>query len=327
MTKSNLSICIPTYKRRDFLRQLLWSISEQPKCEHIEIIVSDNHSNDGTCEMLKEFKVKLPNIVYHEWSENVGPDRNYMKCVELATNKYCWLMGSDDVIEAGAISKVFEAIENEEDIYLFARTESTFELKPIRKRLWLDDRVANTVFDLSQEKELKRYFEISRGLGAVFSYLSSIIVKKSAWDSIRFDSSYLGTAYSHVYVLLSLMIKGSKLRYSTTSIVRSRAGNDTFLTDWVRRALIDFRGYSKLANDLLLDESTKIAFKDIIKHEVSLWTLMKIRGAGSKKEHWKSLKAVMVNEFAYPKFYPVVADISYPFLHLAYLIKKRIKLN
>jgi len=52
----DVSICIVTYQARDFLRDSLRSIYAAVDSISFEIIVVDNHSEDGTLDMLrKEF--------------------------------------------------------------------------------------------------------------------------------------------------------------------------------------------------------------------------------------------------------------------------------
>ena len=53
-----LSICIPTYNRRDFLETCLRSVVEELERHpdtSIEVVVSDNASTDGTRELCAAF--------------------------------------------------------------------------------------------------------------------------------------------------------------------------------------------------------------------------------------------------------------------------------
>ena len=99
-----LSICIPTYNRAACLPTLLDSIINQvDKQNPIEICISDNYSKDNTQQLIEQYKQRYPHIVYSRWSENKGYDRNILKAVAMAQGEYCWLMSSDDKIEAGGI--------------------------------------------------------------------------------------------------------------------------------------------------------------------------------------------------------------------------------
>ena len=65
MKKKLLSICIPTYNRKVFLKENIDAILSQvtPGFEDlIELCISDNASDDGTLELLKEYAVSIKNI-------------------------------------------------------------------------------------------------------------------------------------------------------------------------------------------------------------------------------------------------------------------------
>ena len=50
-----ISICIPAYKRIDYLKRLLWSIEIQ-KFKDFEVIISDDSNDHSVEELIKEFK-------------------------------------------------------------------------------------------------------------------------------------------------------------------------------------------------------------------------------------------------------------------------------
>ena len=63
-----ISICILTYKRLEILKELIKSL----KClqyNELEIIVVDNHSEDGTGKFVKE---NYPDVIYYCTDRNIG---------------------------------------------------------------------------------------------------------------------------------------------------------------------------------------------------------------------------------------------------------------
>ena len=106
-----LSICIPTYNRQKYLREAISEIIRQiPEnfINEVEICVSDNDSSDGTKEYLDQLMSRsLISIKYSKNEKNLGFDWNCIKVMQMATGKFSWLMGDDDVLNENAMTKIF----------------------------------------------------------------------------------------------------------------------------------------------------------------------------------------------------------------------------
>ena len=63
-----VSIIIPTYNRRDFLREAIRSVLEQ-SFRDFELIVVDDGSDDGTREMIQR---EFPGLLTYLYQENQG---------------------------------------------------------------------------------------------------------------------------------------------------------------------------------------------------------------------------------------------------------------
>lgn len=247
-TKYKLSICIPTYNRSKYLPELLDSILSQPEASKVEIAISDNASTDNTEELIKAYQEKHENIVYLKLAENLGPDRNYFKAVEISSGQYAWLMGSDDKLADGSLALVLHEIESGKDIYLQDRIECDINMNVIKRRSWWKtDTKENWDFSVDN---IGDYLSTCTSLGGVFSYLSSIVVLKNKWKRYKPNDKYFSTGYSHVFPLLSILFNEGTLKLINKSGVNSRGGNDFFSKNGdCKRRLIDFEGYSMLAID------------------------------------------------------------------------------
>jgi len=300
-----LSICIPTYNRGAFIGETLESIVSQATDE-VEIVVSDNASTDNTKEVICEFLRRFSRITYFKWAENQGADRNYLKVVELAQGNYCWLMGSDDVLVPGSVERILKEIESQHDIYLCNRTECDRSLQPLRNEFWLKPQIGDRVFEFKENAQFAEYLYAAQSIGALFSYLSSIIVKRSSWDSIIFDESFIGTAYSHAYILLSIIINGGNLKYIHTQFVLCRGENDSFAAEgFVKRFLLDLNGYLALS-EIIEDSKLRLKFIDVLQRPHPWYRLVKIR-AMSDNRLWSDVKyKLILSHFAWWKI--VLAD-------------------
>lgn len=325
--KTKLSICIPTYNREHFLRVLLDSIIEQVNSDEVQIAISDNASDDQTMELVKNMQLIYPNIVYFRWQQNMGADRNYLKAVEISSGDYCWLMGSDDYFPAGSIKKMLAHLKDA-DIYLTGRIEANFYLEKLQDRCWLDEREVDQEFDFSSKTEIVRYFNACRSLGGIFSYLSSIVVKRESWTRFPCEEKLIGTLYSHVYILISMVMNGCKLFYIKEPLIVCRSGNDSFLTDWVQRGLIDLRGYHTIGLDLISDVKVRRSFWDVMHYELTPINIIKIK-AVSGWEDWPEYKRLAQDIYLTPRWVTFLAGILYPparlALHVSRFFKKIFK--
>lgn len=290
-----LSICIPTYNREKYLKQLLDCIEKQLQYTDkniVEICVSDNSSTDNTQQMIQQYQQKYNNITYFRWDKNMGADMNYLKVVEIAHGKYCWLFGSDDLMIDGAIKKMLEEIKEDCDIYLCNRVECDINMKQLKKSYIINS--SSQIFFLDDKKDLINYFKHLQSLNGLFTYLSSIVVKKNQWDLIDFDKSFIGTAYVHSYILLSLLNNNKiKLKYINDHLVLNRGNNDTFLCmGIVNRIKLDFEGFKMLFCKIFRDKSLDIYYEKLLKLAYPYYRILYILSKLNKGDRKKLLDII-----------------------------------
>ena len=110
-----VSICIPTYNRRDYLAETLKSISSQTYKDY-EIVIVDDGSTDGTKQMVRE----LDFPVRYYWQENAGDAAARNKLIELADSKYITFIDSDDLLFHDSIERMVKAIpEGADDVIVY----------------------------------------------------------------------------------------------------------------------------------------------------------------------------------------------------------------
>jgi glycosyltransferase involved in cell wall biosynthesis len=108
-----LSICIPTYNRANYLEECLTSLALQVKFRSdVEIIISDNNSTDATSIIVDKFKQEISNIKYFRNQENLGFDGNTVKCFERATGGYIALLSDEDRYCENEIDSIIQLIQN-----------------------------------------------------------------------------------------------------------------------------------------------------------------------------------------------------------------------
>lgn len=294
MNRVRLSICIPTYNFGEFIGETLQSIISQA-ADDVEIVVVDGASTDNTTEVVQGFQRYFSRLTYHRLEKKGGVDKDLALTVELARGEYCWLMSSDDVLKPGAIQRVLQEIKSGYDIYLCNRMECDRNLTPMRGRLWLTKNTDDRVFHFTNKEEFIYYFDLSRSIGALFSYISTIIVRRSIWNGIANDEKFTGSNYAHVSRLFSILQKGGVLKYVRQPLVLCRGDNDSFMEKgFVHRFLIDFIGYQLLASILFQDNDVQKAFKAVMRREHTWYALTELRNKIDTPEKWHEAERLLV---------------------------------
>ena len=114
--KIQLSLCIPTYNRKNFLRKTLDSICLQDIFQdtyQVEVVISDNNSTDGTKELCDEYVVKHGRkIKYYHNSESIPPDQNHIMALRKANGLLLKLTNDSLYHRPGSLIKILKLIES-----------------------------------------------------------------------------------------------------------------------------------------------------------------------------------------------------------------------
>lgn len=297
-----LSICIPTYNRAALLQEAIESILEQLTDEmfhEVEIVVSDNCSNDHTEDIIYKLKNKYPKakLLFYVNETNIGADRNFLKAVEISSGEYCWLLGSDDKCSKGAIQKIIDEIDLKHTIYISDRYNADCKNMLIfeTQRFFSKELNRDFVFEFKDYKDWSFYIDRCRSLGGLFSYISSIVFNKKEWENLSEEkySCFLGTAYVHVAILLQVLKnnKNATVKYLHDPIVINRTGNDSFMINRFQRTMLDFDGYLMLSELFEDNEFIKAAICYVVRHEYPIISWRIIVNATS--EEFKQLVGKM----------------------------------
>ena len=109
-----LSVLIPTFNRRDRLKNSLSNYTEE-KINSVEFLVIDNCSDDDT-EDLVQLMIKEDNrIKYFKNPQNLGYNRNLFRGYLEANSNWICILPDDDAIEKGFLSELIEVHDNNKD--------------------------------------------------------------------------------------------------------------------------------------------------------------------------------------------------------------------
>ena len=113
-----LSVVVPVYRVRGYLRQCLDSLLGQAFGD-FEVVAVDDCSPDGSGVILAEFAARDPRLRVVSSPVNVGLGQARNLGFEHATGEYVWFVDSDDWLAAGALAAVARRLrETDADVLI-----------------------------------------------------------------------------------------------------------------------------------------------------------------------------------------------------------------
>ena len=116
-----LSVIILNYQVRYFLEQCILSVQRAISNLEAEIIIIDNNSNDGSCQMVKD---RFPEITLIENKENVGFSKANNQAVKLAKGEYLCILNPDTAVSEQTFARCLDFADFQDNmgalgVYLF----------------------------------------------------------------------------------------------------------------------------------------------------------------------------------------------------------------
>lgn len=274
MKNVKLSICIPLYNFGAFIGATLDSIIIQATRD-VEIVIVDGASTDNTMEIVQRYQKTFPRLNYHRCEKRGGIDRDMAKTVELATGEYCWLFSGDDIMMSGALTRVMGSMSAGVDLLLCESMLCNFNMQPLFKHDILDA-AGDEIFNLGNIASRLRYFEKAKNTAAFFSFCGALIFKRSAWNSVSLNESFIGSNWAHVARFFEILHHGLTIKYMPEPCLAKRGENDSFLENGlVNRFRIAIAGYHSLANAFFGSQSEEaFHIRRALRNEFKPWSLL-----------------------------------------------------
>lgn len=233
-----LSIVIPTFNRANYLKECLNSVVSSGY-ENLEIIVSDNASQDATPDVVKSFEDKR--LKYFRNKENIGDEANWLSAIKKATGDYIFSLTDDDFLNENAISKTVQILEEHPDVGI------------IMSRLKILDDATNKFQEdycfHDGDVLFKPGEEALLGLFGAAHVLSRITIKRDLMDMHGLQK-HIGSSYPQMY-LVGYAMKKAPAFYTDTALVTHRVNNVTYwdyTEDYMTRKVV------RIINDLTINE-------------------------------------------------------------------------
>jgi glycosyltransferase involved in cell wall biosynthesis len=103
-----VTIAVPTFNRAAYVSESLESIRGQTY-PHLEILVGDNASTDGTADLLRELAAAEPRLRVMRHERNLGMVGNFNALLHAAGGEYFVLVSDDDILAPRAVELLVAA--------------------------------------------------------------------------------------------------------------------------------------------------------------------------------------------------------------------------
>jgi len=201
MGNVKLTIGIPVYNGAIYIQQTLDSIISQldtsDEQDQLEILISDNASDDGTSIVSEKYQANHKGIInYYKNTENLGYDRNVDLVVERAAGKHVWLLGCGDIVKDGAIKHILRHVNINayDNILLNFDTYSGIKHEIDNER--------NFIIHKDKTFTSKDEFFVSTKFG--ITPLSANVVLRASWIKVM-DDKPIAPGWIHVKRIMDLM--------------------------------------------------------------------------------------------------------------------------
>ncbi len=120
----NISVIIPVYNTKLYLREAIESVIDQKEFVH-EIIIINDGSTDGSGELLEKLYGEQEFIkILHTENNGQGHARNLG--IELSNGNYIYFFDSDDILAPNLFSIFFRTLSEKRDLELYCFSGESF---------------------------------------------------------------------------------------------------------------------------------------------------------------------------------------------------------
>ena len=323
MNKSDilLSICIPTYNRAHTIYNLLSSIeTELNKLEYkniVEVVITDNASIDNTLNVVNNFILRGMNITYLCHNKNLGFGLNLTKAIDISHGKFCWMMGSDEVIFPGALFYVISIISDCSSDIIVGNPVS----KGCTRKFFLNDYIN---YKLDSREKIISYIDNCTEISGFFAFISTIILKKCVWDSVKINYDLVSHPYTHQLRLLTF-IAGQKA--SITAINQRLVISGEEINEWnvklFNHFMLDCETLFYICNDIFSgDNCIKNSISKLVMRQYTPLRVLLCR-CTTNTEKWRNLTPKL-EYFKINKWLRIKKRYDF-LLYIAYRIIKLLK--
>lgn len=218
-----VSVILPVYQVRKYLRPCLESILQQ-SCHDFELIIVDDGSTDGSGKICDEYAGKADYIqVIHQENQGLGAARN--RGIEVAKGIYIVFIDSDDYIGGDMLEGMLNEIEAKQADLLICDYFTDDEGKILRKQQ-LD---ANYCW---MNSSFMQYVANEQ----ILSFAWNKLYRRYLFDDIRYPEKRI---FEDQYIFHHLAQKARRIAYTTNAYYYYRINTQGLSRSFVTRNAYD----------------------------------------------------------------------------------------
>jgi hypothetical protein len=182
------SVCIPQFNRTSFLLEACRSLQAQ-RFRDFEVCISDDCSTDGReDEVLAWLQTSGLSFVHRRRSINGRYDANLRSAIDLASGRYCFLLGNDDVLrDPDTLGHLHEVISRSPSPDVVFTNFEDFTSGRVTRRVQRTGLVGS-----GPEVAAGSFRKFSFVSGVVLSTASAQSVATPVWDGSEMYQMYVG---------------------------------------------------------------------------------------------------------------------------------------
>lgn len=117
--KPVISVLVPVYNREKYIVECVGSILNQT-FDGFEVVIVDNKSTDGTWALCQELASRDSRVRVFQNDTNIGPVRNWIRCVQEAKGEYSKIVFSDDLLVGDCLWKMYSVCNDPDVGFVFS---------------------------------------------------------------------------------------------------------------------------------------------------------------------------------------------------------------
>jgi GT2 family glycosyltransferase len=246
--KTAMAVCVVNYNTFKLLRSCLESVGP---LNGNEIIVVDNHSNDGSQEMVR---AEFPAVELVETKKNMGYGAAADLAISLSNAPYVLLLNSDTILHSDTIEKLSEYLDKNprvgivgpRNININGTLQPSCFPMPTPLQIFFDVSHLNQLINKIPFVREKNYRTWSHAYSKAVPWVqgSAFAIRKEAYDAVGgFDKSFF-MYYEEVDLCYRLSSAGWEIHFSPVTQVTHFGAASTNQT-WVK---MELQYYKSLAH-------------------------------------------------------------------------------